>query len=232
MHLSILKINTQEMKGLLKAHVVHCDDSDLTSGRPSLATRRACSLALARHLLVKHGLLEIERANRTTIQHDESGAPYLAAPEEGRLKLQISISHSGPWSACLIAEGQKYIGLDLEDIHIQRNFLKLAEHYFSGEEIDYVRRCGGHAFYQLWTAKEAIAKLHGKGLSEALKIKLLPIKLDRGGMPFESPGYRLTQCATQDYIYTIAARDFGVSPSTEILSGIKSGHKRGLSGLS
>lgn len=197
------------MRGLLEAHIVEFADIDVSNVRPSHAVRRACSLALARHLLIENQLLPITSANETTIQHEESGKPYLKFPKGSHPDLQISISHSGQWCACLIAEGKQSVGLDLEDLHIPRSFLKLAEHYFSSEETECVRQYGKEAFYKLWTAKEAIAKQLGKGLSEVLKIKLIPTASDNNRVSFGSPGYRLSQHMTQDYIYTIAFRDFG-----------------------
>lgn len=201
MYLSIIKMNTLKMGALLESYVAVWDISELNKARPSQATRRACGLAQARDLLVKNHILSTDEAKQTTIQRHESGEPYLEFPVGNEQPLHISISHSGSWSACLISHAENQSAIDLEDLHIKRNFVHLAEHFFSPPEIEYVQQHGEEAFYRLWTAKEAIAKLQGKGLPEVLKIRLHPSVLG-----FESTDYQLTQQVTQDYIYTIAQR--------------------------
>ncbi len=206
------------MKDLLRSYVNAFDCSNLSLARHPQTTRRACALALARDLLIKNKILSAESTKQTTIQHYASGMPYLKIPTENNaqprtrpLALQISNSHSGAWIACLISEAEYPAGIDLEDLSIKRSYLKLAEHYFSVSEIEYVKRHGPEAFYKLWTAKEAIAKLQGKGLAEALKIQLDPVSLDSIMVCTESCHYRLERQITQDYIYTIARK----YPATE-----------------
>ncbi len=109
------------------------------------------------------------------------------------------------------------VGLDIEDLSLKRNFLNLAKHFFSMEEYEYVRKFGVMAFYKLWTAKEAIAKLRGRGLAEVLRIKLCPRSVEDGFARLEGglevgleggedlKGYTLERCVTADYIYTIAS---------------------------
>lgn len=206
MYISIIKMNTLEMRALLESYVAVWDISELNKPRPSQATRRACALAQARDLLVKNHILSADEAKRTTIKRHKSGEPYLEFPVGNKHPLHISISHSGSWSACLISHRENPSAIDLEDLHIKRNFLHLAEHFFSVQEIEYVKQYGKEAFYKLWTAKEAIAKLQGKGLSEALKICLQPPLPDQSVVGFGSPDYQLTLQVTQDYIYTIAHR--------------------------
>ena len=93
MFLSIFKIDTDEMRTLIESYIDDFDDAGLFEGRPSHATRRACALALARDLLVKNDLISREGARQTTIQHAESGEPYLKFPKaEGRRKSRTSAS--------------------------------------------------------------------------------------------------------------------------------------------
>ncbi|MFI5343907.1 MAG: 4'-phosphopantetheinyl transferase family protein, partial [Chlamydiales bacterium] len=160
----------------------------------------------ARDLLVKNQILAMEDARLTTIQHHASGEPYLLLPKAIQPLLHISISHSRTWCACLISLAAQPASIDLEDLSIQRDVLKLAEHFFSIQECEYVKNFGAEAFYILWTAKEAIAKLRGKGLAEVLKIQLHPASLETNRVNFEGREYRLKRHITQDYLYTIASQ--------------------------
>ncbi len=205
MWLSILKIDMPEMKILLEFYGVAFDYATLVEARPDQVIRRACVLAVARKMLVQNNILSLEEARQTTIQHHESGEPFLKLPGKSELRLHISISHSGLWVACLISSADKPAGIDLEDLSKKRNFLKLAKHFFSVEEYEYVHQFGEKAFYNLWTAKEAIAKLRGKGLSEVLRIKLCPPILEKTVMSLEGCEYRLERHIAQNYIYTIAS---------------------------
>jgi 4'-phosphopantetheinyl transferase len=193
-----------EMKILLESYVDDFDHSDLLVARPHQNTRRACILALARDLLVKKLFFSLEEAKQVTIERYSSGEPYLKVPGREDSGLHISISHSGLWMACLISTGGKSAGIDMEDLSLKRNFLNLARHFFSYEEYEYVKELGVLAFYKLWTAKEAIAKLRGKGLSEVLRIKLSPGEVEAGHVSLEGCGYDLVRHATEAYIYTIA----------------------------
>ena len=68
--------------------------------------------------------------------------------------------------------------------------------------------------YKLWTAREAIAKLQGKGLAEALRISLDPAELDAEGsegevgvvVMVEETSYELTRRVHPEYVYTIARK--------------------------
>jgi 4'-phosphopantetheinyl transferase len=204
MYLSLIKTDSPEMKALLRDYVGIIDYTNLSTRRPTQMTRRACALALARDLLVINGFLLVDDAKHIVIQHYESGEPYLEFAKGSRFPLHISISHSKAWIACLISHADQPAGIDLEHLDANRNFLELARHFFSTIEFDYVKQHGPEAFYKLWTAKEAIAKLHGKGLSEALKILIDPSSFAKGTQSIKGRNYSLTQKHFQDYIYTIA----------------------------
>ncbi len=202
MYLSIL--NTKEMKltNLLHMYVDDFDSSDLANKRPSQATRRAAALAIVRGVLVENQLVTDDVVKQITIKHHASGEPFLYFPKTmSSLSLHISISHSGTWIACLISSSEKPACIDLEDLSITRKYLKLAEHYFSEPEIDFVREQGPLGFYKLWTAKEAISKVQGKGLSQVLQTSL---QITHGNVASED--YNLSQSLTNDYICTVAEK--------------------------
>lgn len=173
--LSIQKITSQKMRFLLNEFKGehHFDLSELDKKRPSLATRRLATLVLTRSLLVENRLFSLQQAKKVTIHRFKSGKPFLKFPKNiNQLIPSISLSHTGPWMACLLSDKKTQAGLDIEDITINRPYKKLSEYAFSKKENEFVSQTGQLGFYRLWTTKEAIAKSRGKGLSDALKIDL------------------------------------------------------------
>lgn len=94
-------------------------------------------------------------ADNMEIQVTEKGKPYFA---DG--KIQFSISHSERLWACVYGPGS--CGLDVQ-FHKKANFRRISMRHFSREEALYVERGGMEAFFQIWTRREALGKLTGKG---------------------------------------------------------------------
>lgn len=73
----------------------------------------------------------------------------------------FSISHSGPWVACVFTTAGR-IGLDIERHTRPRDVLALAEFAFHTDELSWLQSLNAEdrlrAFYWLWTAKEAWIK--------------------------------------------------------------------------
>ena len=77
----------------------------------------------------------------------------------------ISISHSGHYVACAVAD--EPVGIDIELLKPIEP--KVAERFFTSDEVDYIingdyERC----FYEVWTKKESRIKWEGKGLYKPL----------------------------------------------------------------
>ncbi|HUX79853.1 MAG TPA: 4'-phosphopantetheinyl transferase superfamily protein [Alphaproteobacteria bacterium] len=160
---------------MLKAHidVGAFDFSELDKKRPALEIRRRTVQILTRSLLVEKGFLSFEHAQTVEIHRLKSGKPFLKSTQNiNHLLPSISISHSRSWIACLLSDNKAPACLDIEDITANRAYKKLSAYAFSKEENQFVLQTGQLGFYKLWTAKEAIAKCSGKGLSHALKIDL------------------------------------------------------------
>jgi 4'-phosphopantetheinyl transferase len=92
------------------------------------------------------------------------------ALEEGQNQnlLKFNISHcKGVF--CIGMVNDLDIGIDIELIRPIPDFLGLVKKYFSETEFRQIEKLSGEssleAFYKLWTSKEAIMKLVGKGLS-------------------------------------------------------------------
>ncbi|MCH8620662.1 4'-phosphopantetheinyl transferase superfamily protein [Undibacterium sp. TS12] len=75
----------------------------------------------------------------------------------------FSLSHSGNWIGCALSSNNK-LGLDIELLNPDRDFSALALHAFDAEESVWINQQDAdnrmHAFYQLWTKKEAQIKLN------------------------------------------------------------------------
>jgi 4'-phosphopantetheinyl transferase len=92
------------------------------------------------------------------ILREETGKPILT----GRKDLHLTIAHSGEYAVALV--GKRPLGVDLE--HFEDRPDSLARTFFSTNEQEWVgqdpslrsRRCD-----QVWTRKEAVSKLLGKG---------------------------------------------------------------------
>lgn len=197
MYVSIINLQDPGSLNLIETYVGALCEKELCKPRPTLAVRRIAALAVTRDLLVRMNILSFEQALATDIERHSSGEPYLS-PSTGH---HLSISHSGRWIACLISKLDEKAGIDLEDVTRPRNFMRLAEHHFSAEESAYVRNNGVIGFYKIWTAKEAIAKAQGQGLSTALQTK---IQLDDSATELISPGYKLDLIQHQQYVCTMA----------------------------
>ena len=99
-----------------------------------------------------------------TVLRDENGKPYIGDGAE----LPFSISHSNGICAAALGDADSgELGLDIEVIHDRPDAMRIADRFFSADERRELEMNGhtSEAFYSIWTAKEAKAKLDGKGLS-------------------------------------------------------------------
>ena len=96
------------------------------------------------------------------IDEEEFGKPVLRGRE-----IEFNASHSGDLVALAFARDTA-VGVDVERRRQLTDTLALARRYFSAEEVEIVRRAAdaGHAFFAIWTAKEAIVKASGKGIGK------------------------------------------------------------------
>ena len=110
-----------------------------------------------------------KKPSEVKINTTENGKPWVSG-------VFYSISHSRNLLVQLFSK-QGDVGIDIEFINKNRDFLKLAQRYFHHNEftrlnsmpIDKARVL----FFQLWSAKEAVCKLEGGRLWFYLKKNLL-----------------------------------------------------------
>lgn len=97
----------------------------------------------------------------TFARNGKFGKPYM----EELPDLYFSISHSGIWWFCAIAEEE--IGLDVQEPYTRKQE-KLARRFFHPDEVLFLEQCGFEQFSRFWTYKESYVKYTGVGLLDGL----------------------------------------------------------------
>ncbi len=93
---------------------------------------------------------------------DERGKPACAGGPA------ISISHAGDVVACAVAASGE-VGVDLEEIDLQRQATRLAHRFFAPAEAKWLDTQAPDRFFMLWVLKEAYGKATGEGVVDAFK---------------------------------------------------------------
>lgn len=135
---------------------------------------------------------------------EESGArPHLRSRE-----VEFNVSHSGQLIAIAIARSAT--GLDIERVRpLGDDALRISRDYFSAQEIARLAAAPDRdeEFFAVWTAKEAVVKAAGEGLSANLQSFTVPVLSDDfqpvagveqwsvRRITAPSPGYRVTLAA-------------------------------------
>ena len=121
-----------------------------------------------------------------SIVRDEQGKPHFT----GALReWHFSLSHSGGRALLALAQDQP-VGVDLESPRPRQRLLDLAQRFFTAAETSVLRGLPEeerlHAFYALWTAKEAVLKAAGVGIGYGLA---------KAGMAWRGPDWVVDQFA-------------------------------------
>lgn len=97
--------------------------------------------------------IEVESLGLGTIMKKESGEPYLSESS-----YHLSITHKGDLCVAAVSEGA--VGVDIEDITVPRNVERLSRLFDEKETPQTL-----YDFYKVWTAKEAMGKMLGTGVT-------------------------------------------------------------------
>jgi len=126
--------------------------------------------------MIKELYPEIETP--VTLEYDEHGKPHIytgsgvnnecdfdvdngLASNKGKADaVHFSLSHSGDYVACLLAD--KPCGIDIEE-HSERDYSKIAKRICTENELIAIK--GREEFYNIWTLKESVLKAVGLGLA-------------------------------------------------------------------
>lgn len=97
----------------------------------------------------------------------------------------LSISHSGNIAAIVLSEKSLALGIDVEQLKF-RKFTELAKEFCTPEEISHLAKNKNSQadFYQLWTAKEALAKACNLPLFECFRCNCISVLLKEQGVIF------------------------------------------------
>lgn len=101
------------------------------------------------------------------ILREPNGRPYVPGAA-----FDFNLSHSGHWVLLAVATGTQ-LGVDVEQIRLDRDLVAIAQRYFSESEAREIERARdldeqARCFYGLWTAKEAALKARGTGIANGL----------------------------------------------------------------
>jgi 4'-phosphopantetheinyl transferase len=105
------------------------------------------------------------------VERGEHGKPHFPAPFD---TLGFNWSHSGDVALFAIGRGHRgfEVGVDVERIRPRARALELAARFFAPDETTMLAALPADTlldgFLRLWTAKEAVLKAHGGGLSYGL----------------------------------------------------------------
>ena len=120
--------------------------------------------SLAAYLALKT-LIEPLGYKNLTIKRNAYGKPFF----EHHPNLPFNISHSGDLSVAAICDNGKCqsIGVDIEFKKDRLDFKKIADRFFGNEKSEVQTQ---DDFLILWTNKEALSKMRGGALNEAISL--------------------------------------------------------------
>jgi 4'-phosphopantetheinyl transferase len=132
------------------------------------------------------------------------GKPALGGPFADRLR--FNLSHSGDLALIgLVADAD--IGVDLEEVRDEPDFIAVAERVLAATEVERLNRLPtenrSRAFLRRWTALEAAAKARGEGLGELdataevpgwSQYELQPAASHVGAVVVRGSGWRVRSC--------------------------------------
>lgn len=148
---------------------------ELTAKTTSFGVKRRQSYLAGRALLQRFmGHLGLITGSLPKIAPQISGKPYFVDfPDLG-----FNISHSADFVAVCVGSGEQ--GIDLECVRTRKNQAGLEQRLLSPSEIHWLDCLGAErrseGFIELWTLRECLVKLSGKGLAGLDSLKVWPDK--------------------------------------------------------
>lgn len=97
-----------------------------------------------------------------------NGKPYLQSDNQTVDSLRFNLSHTEGLILLALAQNRE-VGIDVERIQDDMDFMTMAEQFFAVEEVQRLRQFPSEdlpeAFFRCWTRKEAYLKARGDGLT-------------------------------------------------------------------
>ena len=130
-----------------------------------------------RHLLARYCGVE---GSALRFCHGEHGKPQLAVGQWLDKRVFFNLTHSAGRALVAISANLE-LGIDLEAHERRTDVLRIADRYFFGSEAEMIRAAPEAdrraLFFFLWTAKEAVIKAQGGGLSVPLDaFRVVPLQ--------------------------------------------------------
>ena len=155
----------------------------------------------ARRFIVARGALRAILASYTRLtpydlkfDYSSFGKPRVAVePGQPGTYPSFNLSHSGELAVYAVGL-QHQIGIDIEQVRPQIAGDRIAEHYFSPQEVHALRQLPpdeqASAFFRCWTRKEAYIKARGEGLSVPLNSFDVTLRSDEAAALLSVAGKR------------------------------------------
>ncbi len=114
---------------------------------------------LLKFVLAFHTKLEVTKIK---LSYDQNEKPFLSSHP----LLNFNVSHSEDFA--LIGIDHSPIGVDIEYINRDYDFMNSLEFIFNDKEVSYIKNANHKnlVFYSMWTRKEAFVKALGKGIDD------------------------------------------------------------------
>ena len=142
----------------------------LSHGLARVAAQRLGALSLLLSLLEQADISPSD----IVLHRDENGRPFALDGMDSR-RFDFNLTHTDSVVGCVLWTGVGRVGMDIEHAPDADRVKKIADRYFSdGERSMMTDEDSSHAFLRIWTAKEALFKVTGKGPLLALSRLALP----------------------------------------------------------
>lgn len=143
------------------------------------------------------------------LKKETNGKPFLADYPG----IYISLSHSGPYAACAVADGP--VGIDVEARRPRRSFERVVQKLHPQERAALEQAEGADRetlFYNLWVLKESFIKADGRGLgiplnSFCMEAKVGEVLRIKGGIWGRDCFYRLYRLEGENCSLGVCALD-------------------------
>jgi 4'-phosphopantetheinyl transferase len=182
-------------------HLLHALSERLSEDERAKAARfifdKDRRLYATAHALMRHSLWRATGRTDTQFSVNKFGKPEILEAGGGPA-MKFNISHSGELAVCCLSP-RFDVGVDVEEVDESQSFEEVAATQFTPYERARLTACSGptrtHAFFQLWTLKEALVKAFGHGLQgmDQYSFDLDPPYLAEVMNPDEAPGVHVEQ---------------------------------------
>ena len=137
-------------------------------------------LSVLAYRLLKKGLQEVYGITENPIfEYNEHGKPSIA----GHPEIYFNLSHCKEAVACVLSDHP--VGIDVESIRAYKE--SLVNYTMNDEEIAQIKSAENPAafFIRLWTMKEAVVKLTGRGITGKEQLRPLLDDYYKGKSPWQ-----------------------------------------------